>query len=203
MNTEKIKQKFLRLPRWGIVTIIVIAIFGLLFIFRSLFIVALVNGRPIFRFSVINELEKQSGKMTLDNLVSQQLIFQEAKKRNIVVANSDIDAEVNRIEGLLKAQGTNLSDALAAQGLTLKDWRLQIEIQMVLQKILSDKIQVSDKEVADYFTTNKDLFAKNAQLADVKDQIVSQLTQQKLREAATSFITDLKAKAKINYFISY
>jgi len=196
-------MKFSRLPRWGIISVIVLGILGILFIFRSLFVAALVNGYPITRFSVIRELEKQSGKSALESLISKQLILGEAARLKVDVSTSDVDAEVNRVDGLLKAQGTTLDEALASQGLTSADWREQIKIQKLLEKILADKIQVSDQEVQDYFTKNKDVFDKNAKLADVKDQIISQLTQQKLQDAYTTWIQDIKAKAKINYFVSY
>ncbi|MCJ7805098.1 SurA N-terminal domain-containing protein [Patescibacteria group bacterium] len=195
--------KFLRLPRWGIILIVVLGILGLAFIFRSLFVAALVNGRPVFRVQVISELEKQSGKTALDSLVSNQLILQEAFKKNIVIPTADVDNEVTRVEGLLKEQGTNLQDALTSQGLTMADWRDQIKIQMMLEKLLADKLTVTDAEIQDYFTKNKDVFDKNAKLADVKDQIIGQLKQQKLRDAYMIWIQDLKSKAKINYFINY
>lgn len=195
--------KFSRLPRWGIISIIIAGVLGLLFIFRSLVIAAFVDGRPIFRISVIHELEKQSGKSALDSLISKQLILQEASKQKVEIPSSQIGAEVSRVEGLLKAQGTNLSDALASQGLTMEDWKEQIKIQMILEKLLGDKIQVSDTEIQDYFTKNKDVFAKNAKLADVRDQIIRQLKQQKLQNAYMTWIQNLKSKAKINYFVSY
>lgn len=196
-------MKFSRLPRWGIISVIILGFLGILFIFRSLIVAAFVDGRPIFRVSVIRELEKQSGKSALDSLISKQLILAEASKQKVVIPSSQVDAEVNRVEGLLKAQGTNLSDALSSQGLTMSDWREQIKIQMILEKLLGDKIQVSDAEVQDYFTKNKDVFAKNAKLADAKDQIIGQLKQQKLQNAYMTWIQDLKSKAKINYFVSY
>ncbi len=197
------KIKFSRLPRWGIITIIVLGVLGLVFIFRSLFIAALVDGHPIFRLSVIRDLEKQSGKSSLDSLISKQLILAEASKQKVSIPSAKIDAEVARVEELLKAQGSTLTDALASQGLSLADWKEQIKIQMILEALLADKIQITDKEIADYFTSNKDVFAKNAKLADVKDQIIGQLKQQKLQNAYMAWIQGLKTKAKIIYFLNY
>ena len=61
------------------IPLVIILIAAILFYFKGLFVVALVNGVPITRIAVINELEKQGGKQTLSSLVNQTLILQEAK----------------------------------------------------------------------------------------------------------------------------
>ena len=67
-----------------ILIIAVILLFPLIFFAKNIFLAALVNGTPIARLTVIKELEKQNGKRTLDSLITQQLIFQAAKKKNLI-----------------------------------------------------------------------------------------------------------------------
>ena len=56
--------RLLRKPKVYIPLITIILI-GLLYYNRSLFIVALVNGQPISRIAVVQELEKRNGKQAL------------------------------------------------------------------------------------------------------------------------------------------
>jgi len=69
-----------------LIGLLVVVLVVAAFLLKGLFIAALVNGQPISRFTVISELEKQSGKQALTSLVNQTLIFQEAKKKNITVS---------------------------------------------------------------------------------------------------------------------
>ena len=82
----------------ALAALIILFIILLLYFFKGLFIAAIVNGEPITRLSVVKELEKQSGKATLDNLITKKLILQEAKKRNVQVTKADLDSEIKKIE---------------------------------------------------------------------------------------------------------
>src|SRR6476661_8388753 len=53
----------LAMNKWYLIAgLVIVLIAGLLYLLRSYFIAAMVNGQPISRFSVISELERQSGK---------------------------------------------------------------------------------------------------------------------------------------------
>jgi foldase protein PrsA len=184
-----------------VISIIILVV--LLFRFKSLFIAATVNGKPITRLEVIKELEKEGGKSVLDNLITNNLILQEAAKEKVTVSNSEISAQIDQIKNNLKSQGQDLNTALAAQGMTQTDLNNQIKLQILVQKMAGKDVTVTDKEAEDYFNQNKATYPKGAKFADVKDQIVSDLKQQKTRTAVTTWVSNLKSKAKINYFVSY
>ena len=59
--------------RYLILVIFLILVGIALYLGKSLFIAAIVGGRPITRLELVKELEKQSGKETLDNLVTKNL----------------------------------------------------------------------------------------------------------------------------------
>lgn len=176
-------------------------VISMLFLFRSQIFAAWVNGRPIYRRSLTKELEKQGGKQVLEGLIEEGLIRSEASKSKIDVTQEEIDAEINRIEELIKAQGLTLDEALGFRNQTRKDLVKQIQIQIIVEKIIGPKIEISDEELKDYFDTNKSLFGANPVFDKVKNQVEEQLFQQKLSEEYTKWITDLKTKAKILYFI--
>ena len=184
-----------------IVGILVIAA-AVLYQFKGWVIAATVDGQPITRFRVVQLLEKKSGKQALDSIVTQTLIQNEAAAKGITVTSDDIDQEVKKNEANIAAQGGTLVAALEQSGMTMEDLREQIKIQKELEKIIADKIQVSDQEVEQYITDNKVTLPKGSE-TDARNQIREQLKQQKLNQAASQLIQDLKAKAKINYYISY
>jgi hypothetical protein len=180
-----------------------VAILLVLYLSRSLIIAAWVNGRPVFRYSVIRELEKQGGKQVLEGLIEKSLVATEARKNKIVVSQSDIDTQVKSIETTVTAQGVSLDEALSLRGMTRADLTDQIKTQIIVEKILSPKITITDQELKDYFTTNKSLFGQNPVFETVKDQVKTQVFQQKLSTEYNTWITDLKAKAKILYFVNF
>lgn len=178
-----------------------IAVLLVLYLSRSLIFAAWVNGRPVYRLSLARELEKQSGNQVLGGLIEKALINSEAKKNNVKVEQSEIDAELKKIEEMVSGQGLSLDEALKFRNQTRKDLADQIKIQKMVEKLLSPKITITDAEAKDYFDKNKSLFGQNPVFDKVKDQVNNQLFQQKLSEQYSSWITDLKTKAKILYFV--
>lgn len=190
--------------RRNVFIILLLGSFGyLLYLNRGLFVAAMVNNQPISRVSVISELEKRQGKSALDSLVTETLIMQEAQKNNIVVSNEEVDAELNTINENLKAQGQELDQLLSMQGMKKEDLEKQIRVQKVVEKLLNDKLTVSDEEVKKYLTDNKDAFNPDAKPEEKEEQARTQIKQEKLGTEFQTWLTDLKAKSNIRYFVSY
>lgn len=192
----------LRQPRVFIGLIVVILAVAV-FLLKGLFIAALVNGQPITRLSIVRGLEKQGGKQALSSSVNEILILQEAKKKNIEVSQKEVDNEVKKIEDSLKKQGQNLDSALAVQGMTRQDLLTQLKLRSLVEKLLADKIKVTDKEVADYIEKNKDTFPAEMKEDEIKKGVEEQLKQQKMASASQEWLTNLQKNAKLNYFVNY
>jgi len=174
-----------------------------LYFFKHLFIVALVNGQPISRIQIVKELEKKQGQMLLDQMISETLINQEAKKRGINIAQSEIDEELASLEESYGLQGGDLEELLKLQGMTKEDLAKQIKIQKVIEKMLADEASVSEEEIDQYIEDNKDFLGEDEDPALMRDQIKDQLTQQKMSEKFQEILENLKAEAKIKYFLEY
>ncbi len=182
---------------------VLVVVLGLLYYFKDVFVVATVNGKPITRYTVVSEAEKRNGKDVLDNLVTKELILQESSKKGITVSQADVDNEMKKIEEDLSKQNQKLDDVLAMQGLTRADVEDNLRIKLYIERLLADKVDVSDDDAQKYFDENKAGYGKDAKFEDQKDQIKEQLKGQKLQEQFQSWLTDLKANAKINYFKTY
>lgn len=171
------------------------------FLSKDWFVVALVNNRPITRFSLDRDLEKQGGKQVLESRISEMLVLDEAKKQKVSLPQTEVDAKINQIKTQVESQGQKLETLLAAQGQTQKDLENQIRLQLTAEKLLSDKTQVSDQEVADYFKTNQSTYPKGTKLEEKAAEIKDQLAQQKLSAAISPWLEKLRTQAKIYYFL--
>lgn len=186
--------------------LIFLLVLGLIYFSVRFFLVASVNGQLIGRLTIINELEKQGGKTTLGTIISKTLINQEAKKRKVNISQKDIDVEVQKIETNVTAQGGTLDQALQQQGMTKNDLTDGIKLQLLVTKMVGNNISVTDKEIDDYLASQKNQSSLGlAQPAPelTRDQAKTAIKQQKLQTKIQTFISDLKAKAKISYFINY
>lgn len=186
-----------------VVLVVFVILLGVAYYFKGVFVAATVNGNPISRLSVVSELEKKAGKNILDTMITKKLIENEVKKQGVVVKSEDVDAEIKKVEAQIIAQGGTLEQALAGQGMTAADLREQIMINKELEQILGDKIAVSDEEVNQYLSANKIVPTKGTSSDDLMNQTREQLKGQKFNKEATQLLSDLRAKATINYYTQY
>jgi foldase protein PrsA len=175
----------------------------LVFIGKSLFIAATVNGSPISRLSVVRALEKQSGKAALESMIQKKLIETELKKQNITVTEEEVNAEIRLIEQEVIGQGGTLKAALEAQGVTKETLREQITIQKRLEKALSDKVQVSDADLEALKKQNDLKPAQGQSMGDFNKGLKDRLKRQKFQEEASKWVESLTNNAKINYYVQY
>ena len=185
------------------ISLAILIIAAILFVFKGFFVAAIVNGRPITRFELISNLEKRNGKQALSSLVVQTLILQEAQKKGIVVSQKETDEAVKKVEDGLSKQGQKLDEALALQGLTKNDFIQQIQLQKIVEKIFAKDTKVTDKDVADYIEKNKSTVPEGMKPEQVKKAVLQQLEQQKLSGLVQPWIAGLQKKAKIQYFVNF
>lgn len=202
-TTTTTQPQTVRLRKSYVALIIIIVLLGAaLYYFRGLFVAAVVNGQPISRLEVVQQAEKQSGKQTLDTLVRDALIEQEAKKENVTVSDKEVNDEIATLQDNLKKQGQTLDQVLATQGMSQDDLRRLIKLDKLVQKMVGKNVKVSDQEVNDYIAKNKDSLP-NTDAATMKKQVKAQLVQQKTNEAVQSWLANIQQKANIVYFVQY
>ena len=141
-------------------------------------VAAVVNGKVITMYDLqktalpdlirarINPNDpKQSKEMdlilrkTLDNMIMDILLEQEAVRLKATVSESDVDDELATImktNGLTKAQ---FEQRLAAQKIPLKELRENLRKKIIRQKIMGQevgrKVVVTNKEIEDYYKAHK------------------------------------------------
>lgn len=170
------------------------------FVLRFLLVVS-VNGYPINRFWLDRQLEKQAGKQMAENQIRKILIWQEARKNSVNVTAEEIGKKLAELKTQVEGQGATLESLLRAQGLTEKDLREEIGIQLLVEKIFGKDVKISDEEIVSYFNDNTSQFAKGASLESVKEQIRMTIFQNKLRSEFQTRIEDLRQKASIRWWM--
>lgn len=186
----------------AIVIAVVLVVGALAYSMKSVLIAATVNGSPIYRLSVIKELEKDTGKQLLDALISEKLIKDEAKVKNISITNEELNTEIIIIESQIVAKGDTLENAMKTQKITMADLKRRILLQKYLEKLVTDKVIVTDADITEFIKTNKIAIPKG-QDAAIKAQVKDSISKQKLSEEADKLVTELRTKAKVNYFVDY
>lgn len=183
--------------------IIIILVGALLYVFRGLFIAAIVNGEVISRFTLTQELDKKAGKQTLESLVTKSLILSEMKKNNIMVSDAEVNSEIKKIEESLSKQGRTLTEALSQQGLSKTDLIDQLRIQKMIEKLFAKDIIVSSKDIDEFLNKNKDSVPPGQDSATIRTSAQSQIKQQKLTTKFQAWLANLQKKAKIQRFVSF
>ena len=200
---EKIEKKPRKISRkTAIIILVIIVILALAYIYKGLFIAAMVNGSPISRLSIIQKLEKSYGKNLLDSIINEKLIQNEASAKGVVVSDDEVNAEIKKVEDQISVQGSTLGAELLAQGMSMDDFKNQIILRKKVEKLLGDKINVTDEEVEQYIKDNE-VSIPSGQEATAKGEIKSSLREQKLNTEAPTLISGLKLKANIQYFVNY
>jgi len=112
-----------------------LALIGLLYYFKANLVVAIVNGKPVWRVSYAQEINRMAGKQALESLLTKTMIMQEAKKQKVVVANVEIDEEIKKAEEYSQQQGMTLDQLLELQGMKKEDLISTIKLNKLVEKM--------------------------------------------------------------------
>ncbi|MBI5614057.1 hypothetical protein HY947_03985 [Candidatus Gottesmanbacteria bacterium] len=166
---------------------------------KSMFVVALVNNAPVFRWDLNSVMVSRFGKQTLESMISEKLIAGEAAKAGAIVGQKDIDEKEQEI---LKSFGSkvNVDDFLRIQGVTKEEFDRQIKLQLLVQKTLGKNITISDDDVNNFIATNRAVLVATDE-AGLKTEAKQAIFDQMVGEKFQSWFTTLKDKAKVLRFL--
>jgi hypothetical protein len=159
--------------------------------------VAVVNGERIPR-SAYDKLIATSGngQQALNQLINQTLLAQDAARHHVTVSPDELDTELQKQKAGF-ASDSEYRQALAQAHLTEPELREQLKYQVLLNKLVLDKVTVSDSEIQQEYNQNKDTTYQGKTLDQVKDEIKQDLLQQKQVAAEQAYFDRLHAEAKI------
>ena len=196
-------KKFFSNQKNVIMVVAILLFLGVGYLLKDVFIVAMVNGRPIYRWSVVQRLEEQGGRQILDSLITENLVKQSIKQAGIVVEQEEIDAAIKEIEDRIAAQGMTLEQALEEQGMTRDLLVEDIVMQKSAEMIVADRIEVSDEEIDAYMEENSEFFPEGSDLNSLREVVKEQLLSSKVTQEIQLWVQEIQDNAKIIYMKEY
>lgn len=165
---------------------------------KGVFIAATVNGRPITTIQLISRLNQNYRNQELDNMVTERVILDEAKKKNLLPTDQEIKSRVADVEK--RYGGKDAFDSLVSQqGQTRSMVEDQLKVQLAFEKLYSNEATVSDQEIDDFIKQNKaQLPATDS--ATQRQEATNAIKQRKLSQVSLQKLDELKKNANIKIF---
>jgi len=122
-----------------------------------------VNGAVITEPQLVEELMSRHGYAVLETMIEALAIRQEATERGISVTAEEVAAryQEERRKIVSSARDPRLAASeifarwLAQRNLNRETFRQQVELQLLLEKMVEDEIEVTGQEVAQFYETNQ------------------------------------------------
>ncbi|MFP7299053.1 SurA N-terminal domain-containing protein [Neobacillus niacini] len=150
------------------------------------------------------EAAKQIKEQTIDSLVGQTLILQEANKKGYQASDDEVEKQIAQMKESYK-DDNKFEDAMKQAGLDMKTLKNNIAENIQYMKYLEKEIpagEVTDEEIQAYYDQAVQQGSPDGQelpkLEEVKPQIKQQLEQQKQQEQLTKKVEELKKKADVD-----
>lgn len=150
------------------------------------------------------EAAEQVKKQTIDSLVGQTLLLQEADKKGYKVSEADINKQLDETKKQFKTE-KEFEAALKKSGMDMKTLETQIADDIKLKQYVEKEVpagEITDEEIQktydQYAEQGKSTGQEVPKLEEVKPQIEQSLQQQKQQEKLAQQVEELKKNAKID-----
>ena len=150
------------------------------------------------------EAAEQVKNQTIDSLVGQTLLLQEADKKSYKVSEADINKQLDEIKKQFKTE-KEFEAALKKSGMDMKTLETQIADDIKLKQYVEKEVpagEITDEEIQktydQYAEQGKSTGQEVPKLEEVKPQIEQSLQQQKQQEKLAQQVEELKKNAKID-----
>lgn len=153
--------------------------------------IALVDGEKITESEFNTELKRSYGKEVLNEIINKKVIKMTADKYGIKASQEAIDEEYTQLkEGYQTEEEFNLF-LREQMGLTKEQLLEHIEYYLLWEEIAIKDIEISDKQVEQYYKENPDLFIEPEKL-HIEQIIVS------TEEEAKQVLSEIKNGSDFN-----
>ncbi|MGH7226449.1 MAG: SurA N-terminal domain-containing protein, partial [Gemmataceae bacterium] len=135
-------------------------------------VVATVNGKPLYRADLdkmykasLNGNQQKPSQQEADiqrlnvlhQMIENEILQQQAAKLNLVASDEDVNAKLNEMKAPYTEEEFN--QHLKDLGITLDDFKKEIRENLTDNKLLNreieSKINITDAEISDYYTSHK------------------------------------------------
>lgn len=165
---------------------------------KSQILPAMVNGQPITGFELLGKLNEQFRTQTLNQLINEKIILQEAGKMGVIPNNQEVQSKISEIETNVGG-AQSLEAILSQQGQTRVTLKDRVRLELAIAKLYDKEASVSAEEVTKFLETNRGVL-RATDSAQQEKEAYDLIKQQKLTEIFTQKFQELKQKAKIVIF---
>lgn len=185
---------------WKIVVGILVLLFiGLLAANKGLIVAAVVNGKPIYTWQLNSAMRNRFGQQTLEGMIGEQLIADQARSSGITVTQQDVEAKQQEVLGSLGAD-VKLDDLLKFQGLTKADFINQLKLQLLVEKLLTKDLVITEADVQQYIATNTATLVAT-EPAKLKQEATQAIKTSIVNEKLQTWFAEVRQKAKVLKFL--
>lgn len=152
------------------------------------------SGQDVSNLEYVKEL-------TIDGLINQEIIRQDAKKAGIVVTDEELNSE---FEAIKSDNEERFQAFLERYHLTEQAFKDQLLFALTHDKYIESElppIEVTDEEVEEAYDEIKKDNEDIAKLEDVEEQLKTEMIIQKEQESLQKRIEELKEQASIEKFM--
>lgn len=180
------------------IILLIAGILLLAFYKKEWFIAATVNSSPVSSLDLLIRLNQQFRTQTLDQLINEKIILQEASKNNISISEQEISSKIGALEK--NVGGAQVLDSLLSQqGQTRSSIRGQLRLQLIIEKLYQNEATISAQEVDNFIKTNPQALQATDSAAQ-RTEAEDILKQQKINQIFSQKFQELKQKADVKIF---
>ena len=199
VGLNNIKSYLMAKKRTVLITVLLLLTITTAAYFRYFIVPATVNGKPIFFWTYLSKLHKNFGNQVLDQIIAEEIINQEALKQGVIITPEEVNQELDVLSVQVSSSG-GIDAFLASQGLSMAEFKKQIEINQKVRKLLSTQATVSAEEVNKEYASNKQYFGQLTE-SEAKKQIENNLKNQKIQQEIGIWFDKQREKADIKILI--
>lgn len=127
-------------------------------------VLATVGDTEILYTDLADQLIELQGKDTLETMITNEIVKQEAEKAKVEVSEEDIDTEYENYINYYGGE-ESFNSMLQMYGMTADDIRKDIENSLLTEKVIASTIEVKDDELKTYFDENAANYETSAEVA--------------------------------------
>ena len=123
---------------------------------KTLHVVATVNGEPITRDRLADELIEDHGPQQLDLMINRLIVEQECRKAKVEVTDKEVEQDIeNTLTKMRMKRKEFVETVLARSGMTFAQYRRdRVWPKLAMVKLVKDKVKVTDEDLKKAFEAN-------------------------------------------------
>lgn len=193
-----------------VIVLVVVVGFGLIDLLvqylNNDYSVAVVNGQRVTKQEYHKALEQMYGSATAKGLIEESIIKQEAKKTDVTVSEEEVNTKIDELIQSVGGQEA-YEVALKTSNLTDAYLREQIELDLLITKLLTPEIEYTDDNLKEFFDQYSEIMFPNESEAledgeklnfeEYKDKVEEIYLQQEVERVKTTWIAEKQDEYKI------